>query len=162
MLILGTFPSPKSREQGFYYGHPQNLFWRLLPDVVGASAQEKRSVAPGACEDATELVAARRAFVLRHRIALWDVLASCEIEGAADSSIRDPLPHMFAPLLARTRIATIFTTGRTATRLFNELAAEEAGMQAIYLPSTSPANRATQAKPEFHRAWMQVATALAD
>jgi len=162
VLILGTFPSSKSREQGFYYGHPQNLFWRLLPEVLGASTAEAAAIAPGACADPAKLVAARRAFVLRHHLALWDVLASCEIEGAADSSIRNPAPHQFAPLLARTRIATIFTTGRTATTLFNTLAAKEAGMQAIYLPSTSPANRATQAKPEFRHTWMQVATALAD
>lgn len=159
VLILGAFPSPKSREQGFYYGHPQNLFWRVLPEVLGASAQDSASVAPGACKDPAELVAARRAFVLRHHIALWDVIASCEIKGAADSSIRDPKPNEFAPLLARTRITTIFTTGRTATRIFNDLAAKEAGMQAIYLPSTSPANRATQSKPEFLRAWRQVAAA---
>jgi len=160
VLILGTFPSPKSREQGFYYGHPQNLFWRLLPEVLGAGAAEAAAIAPDACADPAELVAARRAFVLRHHIALWDVIASCEIEGAADSSIRNPVPNRFGPLLETTRIATIFTTGRTATKLFSELAAKEAGMQAIYLPSTSPANRATQAKPEFLRAWMQVATAL--
>jgi len=160
VLILGTFPSPKSREQGFYYGHPQNLFWRLLPEVLGASEQESASIAPGACAETTQLVATRRAFVLRHHIALWDVIASCEIKGAADSSIRNPAPNQFAPLLAHTQIATIFTTGRTATQLFNTLAAKEAGMQAIYLPSTSPANRATQSKPEFYHAWQQVAAAL--
>ena len=162
VLILGTFPSPASREQGFYYGHPQNLFWRILPEVLGADGQESASIAPGACNDsAAQLVAARRAFVARHHLALWDVIASCEIEGAADSSIRNPKPHTFAPLLARTQITTIFTTGRTATQLFNTLAAEEAGRQAIYLPSTSPANRATQSRPEFKQAWRQVAAALA-
>ena len=147
VLILGTFPSPASREQGFYYGHPQNLFWRVLPEVLGV------------CEPEAS-VASRRAFVLDHHIALWDVLAACDIEGAADSSIRDPEAHRFQPLLQSSQITTIFTTGRTATRLFDELAAEEASMRAIYLPSTSPANRAAQAKPEFLAAWSQVAKAL--
>ena len=160
VLILGTFPSPASREQGFYYGHSQNLFWRLLPEVLGVSAAEAAEVAPGASADTRTLVASRRAFVLRHRIALWDVLASCEITGAADSSIRQAQAHRFQPLLQNSQITTIFTTGRTATRLFNELAAAEAGRTAIYLPSTSPANRATQAKPAFREAWQQVAEAL--
>jgi len=160
VLILGTFPSPASREQGFYYGHPQNLFWRVLPEVLEVGTAEAAALAPGACAQTAELVAARRAFVLRRHIALWDVLASCEIEGAADSSIRNPVAHKFAPLLARTQIATIFTTGRAATDLFNKLAAEEAGLQTLYLPSTSPANRATQARPAFLTAWRQVADAL--
>ncbi len=149
VLILGTFPSPRSRNMGYYYGHPQNLFWPVLAHVLNTIEPPRD-------------IEARRAFVLAHHIALWDVLASCDIEGAADSSIRQPEANVFSPLLQQTNINHIFTTGRTATRLFNTLAADEAGMQALYLPSTSPANRATQTKPGFMQAWQQVAEALSE
>jgi len=147
VLILGTIPSPKSREMGFYYGHPQNIFWRTLAEVLGQ---------PEPPYD----VGARRDFALRNRVALWDVLRSCEIDGASDASIRNPVPNRFRPLLDASRIHAIFTTGMTATKLFAELCAEEAGMGSVYLPSTSPANRATQARPAFRERWSQVAAAL--
>jgi hypoxanthine-DNA glycosylase len=144
-LILGTIPSPKSREMGFYYGHPQNIFWTTLAEALGK-------------EPPPYDVPARRAFALANRVALWDVLHSCDIDGASDSSIRNPVPNLFRPLIERTQIRAIFTTGRKGTDLFAALCAEEAGMPSIYLPSTSPANRATQAKPEYRRLWAQVAS----
>ena len=147
ILILGTIPSPASRRQGFYYGHPQNVFWRLLSEIL------EQPVPPATPE-------ARRSFVLNARIALWDVLHEADIAGASDASIRNPVPNRFAPLLQETGITTIFTTGKTATSLFNTLCAEEAGMQAIFLPSTSPANRAQQSRAEFRTLWQQVARAL--
>jgi hypoxanthine-DNA glycosylase len=147
ILILGTIPSPKSREMGFYYGHPQNIFWKILAEALGA---------PEPPYD----VPARREFALSHRVALWDVLHSCRIEGASDNSIKDPVPNKFRPLLERTKITHIFTTGKKGTELFAALCEEEAGVRSIYLPSTSPANRATQKKPEFKTQWMQVAEAL--
>jgi hypoxanthine-DNA glycosylase len=147
ILILGTIPSPKSREMGFYYGHPQNIFWKTLAFVLGV-------------DEPPYDVPARRAFALKHRVALWDVLHACDIEGASDNSIKNPVPNKFAPLLARTQIHAIFTTGRKGTDLFAELCATEAGMPSIYLPSTSPANRATQAKPVFMQLWTQVAALL--
>jgi hypoxanthine-DNA glycosylase len=147
VLILGTFPSPKSRETGFYYGHPQNVFWRTLADVLGRE------------EPAAE-VCARKAFLLESRVALWDVLHACDIDGAQDASIRNPVPNKFRPLIEATRISAIFTTGRAATSLFERCCAEEAGMPSLYLPSTSPANRAAQAKPAFREQWLAVARAL--
>jgi hypoxanthine-DNA glycosylase len=143
VLILGSIPSPKSRENGFYYGHPQNIFWQTLAAVVAAP-----------CPDAD--AASKTAFLLKHRVALWDVLHSCTISGASDTSITNAVPNKFKPLLAQTNIAAIFTTGKKATELFNALCAEESGMAAIYLPSTSPANRALQAKAEFMEMWKQV------
>jgi len=140
VLVLGTIPSPKSRENGFYYGHPQNIFWQTLAAVLGVP-----------CPPAD--AASKTDFLLRHRVALWDVLHSCTIRGASDTSIANPVANQFRPLLARTKIAAIFTTGKTATALFNTLCAGEAGLTAIYLPSTSPANRALHAKPEFWEAW---------
>ena len=100
------------------------------------------------------------AFLLRNRIALWDVLQSCDIYGAADGSIANPVANRFAPLMNNSAIRAVFATGKAATDLFNKLCAEEVGMRAAYLPSTSPANRAAHGKPEFMRQWMQVADVL--
>lgn len=147
VLILGTFPSPKSRALRFYYAHPQNCFWATLAAVLGEEAP---------ASDA----ASKTAFLLRNRVAVWDVLHACEIEGASDGSIRNPVPNSFRPLLAASRIAAIFTTGKKATALFNTLCAAEAGMEAVYLPSTSPANRAYQQKPVFMAQWLRVRAAL--
>ena len=146
VLVLGTFPSPASRSFGFYYGHPQNVFWRVLAEVIGVAP-------PASTSDA------RREFLLQHHIACWDVLHACTITGASDASISDPVPNRFAPMLATTKISAIFTNGRTATNLFNDLCATEAGRPALYLPSTSPANRARQASPAFREAWQRVARA---
>jgi hypoxanthine-DNA glycosylase len=149
VLILGTFPSPKSRAFGFYYGHPQNVFWRTLATVL-----ETPEPAPD--------IAARTAFLLAHHVAVWDVLHSCEIDGAADSSIRNPVANAFRPIIERSEIRAVFTTGRTATRLFNALAADESGLSAQYLPSTSPANRARQAGAEYWGLWDEVGRELAE
>jgi hypoxanthine-DNA glycosylase len=143
VLILGSIPSPKSRESGFYYGHPQNIFWQTLAAVLEAP--------PPAADTAS-----KTAFLLKHRVALWDVLHSCAIHGASDTSITSAVPNQFKTILAQTNITAIFTTGKKATVLFNTLCAEEAGMTAIYLPSTSPANRALHVKPAFLEAWNQV------
>jgi hypoxanthine-DNA glycosylase len=143
VLILGTFPSPKSRAFGFYFGHPQNVFWQALARALGE---------PEPARDA----GARRDFLLANRVALWDVLHACDIAGASDASIRNPVPNRFRPLIERSRIRAVFTTGRAATRLFDSLCQAEAGMPAIYLPSTSPANRAAQRRPEFDALWARV------
>jgi hypoxanthine-DNA glycosylase len=148
VLILGTFPSPRSREMGFCYGHPQNVFWKTIATVLEV-------------EEPPRDVPLRREFLRKHRIAVWDVLHACTIEGASDASIKNPEPNRFAPLLAKSNIHTIFTTGRTATNLFNKLCVEECGLEAHYLPSTSPANCAAHAKPEFLQQWAQLAEALA-
>lgn len=126
VLILGTMPSPKSREEGFYYAHPQNRFWRVLAGVF---------------DEPTPMgTDARREFVLRHKIALWDVLASCNIEGAADSSIKNPVANDIKMLLAGTEIKAIFTTGQAAYKLYMRYCADKTGVAVTALPSTSAAN----------------------
>lgn len=126
VLVLGTMPSPKSREYGFYYSHPQNRFWPILAELFGENL-------PKTNEDKTSLL-------LRHRIALWDVLQSCRIDGADDASIHDPEPNDIAGLLAVTKIRTVFTTGTKAAALYRRLCLKTTGVDAIALPSTSPAN----------------------
>ena len=129
VLLLGSFPSPKSRELGFFYAHPQNRMWRVLTAVAGEEA-----VPQGTREC--------RAFLLRHGIAMYDVIASCRISGASDASIRDCLPTDLAPLLAAAPIQAVFTTGAKATQLYERHQLPRTGMPATRLPSTSAANAA--------------------
>ena len=126
VLLLGTMPSPKSREAGFFYGHPQNRMWPVLSRIFG--------------EETPLDTEARRAFLLRHHIAMWDVLSSCTIRGADDSSIRDPVPNDLHPILKAAPIAAIFTTGKKAFTLYNRYIRPVTGLEARCLPSTSPAN----------------------
>ena len=128
VLVLGTMPSPKSREVGFYYGHPQNRFWRvmaaLFDEPVPATNQE------------------RTALLLRHHVALWDVLASCVNEGAKDASIAECVPNNIGYLLARAPIEAVFCTGAKAAELYAKHCERDTGIPAVKLPSTSPANAA--------------------
>ena len=126
VLILGTIPSPKSREQGFYYGHPQNRFWKVLADVLG--------------EEFPQTVEERKRFLKRNHIALWDVLESCEIKGASDVSIRNAKPNDMNRILQAADIRAIFATGAKAAQLYKKLCFPECGVEAVRLPSTSPAN----------------------
>ena len=126
VLILGTIPSPKSREQGFYYGHPQNPFWKLLADVLG--------------EEFPQTVEERKRFLKRNHIALWDVLESCEIKGASDVIIRNARPNDMNRILQAADIRAIFATGAKAAQLYKKLCFPECGVEAVRLPSTSPAN----------------------
>lgn len=126
VLILGTIPSPKSREQGFYYGHPQNRFWKVLADVLG--------------EGFPQTVEERKRFLKRNHIALWDVLESCEIKGASDVSIRNARPNDMNRILQAADIRAIFATGAKAAQLYKKLCFPECGVEAVRLPSTSPAN----------------------
>ena len=130
VLILGTMPSPKSREVQFYYGHPQNRFWRVLAAVLG--------------EEVPQSVPEKKAMLLRHRIALWDVLAECEITGASDSSIRNPVANDLSVILDRAPVQAVFTTGATAWKLYTRLQKPHTGIEAVRLPSTSPANCAVK------------------
>ena len=127
VLILGTIPSPKSREQGFYYGHPQNRFWKVLADVLG------EKVVPQTVEE-------RKKFLKRNRIALWDVLESCEIKGASDVSIRNARPNDMNRILQAADIRANFVAGTKAAKLYKKLCLPTCGVEAIQLPSTSPAN----------------------
>ena len=128
ILILGSFPSVKSREQGFFYGHPQNRFWRVTAAVFGDEL-------PGTVPE-------RRAFLLRHGIALWDVIASCEIMGSADASIKDATVNDLRPILEAAPIRAIFVNGQTAAKLYRRYTEPVTGRPAVLLPSTSPANAA--------------------
>ena len=130
VLLLGTMPSPKSREAGFYYAHPQNRFWRVLAALWGEET-------PAGTQE-------RLAFARRHHIALWDVLRACSIEGADDGSIRQPEINDLRRGLDRADIRAIFTTGTKAAALYRRYCLPVTGRPAIPLPSTSPANcRAT-------------------
>lgn len=131
VLILGTMPSPKSREAGFYYAHPQNRFWRVLPMVFG----EQPLIGD---------IPAQQAFLTRHHIALWDVLESCEIEGASDASIRNPAPNDMHVILRAAPIRAIFATGQKAGALYKKYCLPQCGVPAQVLPSTSPANCAVK------------------
>ncbi|MBS7224677.1 MAG: DNA-deoxyinosine glycosylase [Clostridiaceae bacterium] len=128
VLILGSIPSPKSREVNFFYGHPQNRFWRVLAAVLG--------------ESAPETIEEKRAMALRHGVALWDTLASCEIRGASDAAIRNPVPNDIASLIKKTQIHAVFCTGAVSHKLYTQLCQPQTGIPAVKLPSTSPANAA--------------------
>lgn len=129
ILILGSFPSVRSRDVGFYYGHPQNRFWPLMARLHGE-------------ENVPQTTEERRAFALRHGIALWDAIESCRITGSSDASIRDAKPNDIAALIRQTNITRIFCNGQQACRMFEKYCADSCGMQAIALPSTSAANAA--------------------
>lgn len=128
ILILGSFPSVKSREQQFFYGHPQNRFWRVTAAVWGAEV-------PVTIEE-------KRAFMLRNHIALWDVIASCEITGSSDSSIRNVVPNDLTPIFKTAQIRQIYVNGGTAAKYYDKYQKPVLQRDAIRLPSTSPANAA--------------------
>ena len=128
ILILGSFPSVKSREQGFFYGHPQNRFWKVTAAVFE--------------EEVPESIEEKRAFLLRNHIALWDVIESCEIEGSADSSIKNVKVNDLTKILKKTRISLLFVNGKKAENLYNRYVFPKLGIKCICLPSTSPANAA--------------------
>ena len=128
VLILGSFPSVKSREQGFFYGHPQNRFWKVTAAVFG--------------ERVPETIEEKKAFLLRNHIALWDVIGSCEIEGSADSSIRNVIPNDLSVILDAADIKGIFINGKTAYKYYRKYTEKATGREAVCLPSTSPTNAA--------------------
>lgn len=145
VLILGTMPSPKSRETGFYYNHPQNRFWRVLADLLGQPIPQTNEE--------------KRAMVLAHGIALWDVLAECRISGASDASISECVPNDIASLIAQTRIEAIFCTGAKAAQLYSRLCEPYTHIAATRLPSTSPANAAVK-MPQLIEAYRAVLSHL--
>lgn len=126
ILILGSFPSVKTREYGFFYGHPQNRFWPLLERIFG--------VKPLAG------IEAKRAFLLQHHLALYDVIYQCDIIGSGDASIQNVIPSDLSPMLKEADIRHIFCNGGTAYRYYQLYQERKTGCKAIQLPSTSPAN----------------------
>ncbi|MCD7806393.1 MAG: DNA-deoxyinosine glycosylase [Lachnospiraceae bacterium] len=128
VLILGSFPSVKSREQQFYYGHPQNRFWKVLADLF-------HEVTPESTEE-------KKAFLIRNQIALWDVIRECDIMGSSDSSIKNVVPVDLPWLLERTGIEKIYVNGGKAYELYQKYLLPMTGRDCVRLPSTSPANAA--------------------
>lgn len=128
ILILGSFPSQKSREAQFFYGHPQNRFWLVLSEVLG--------------EKLPQSIDEKREMLIKNKIALWDVIASCEIVGSSDSSIKNVVPNDISGILAKSNIKKIFVNGKTAEKYYNKYILSTTQILATVLPSTSPANAA--------------------
>ena len=128
ILILGSFPSVRSREACFFYGHPQNRFWKVTAAVFG--------------EPVPQTVEEKRAFLLRNHIAVWDVIASCDITGSSDASIRNVTANDLDRILRAADIRTVYVNGKTAYKYYQQYAEPATGRPAVCLPSTSPANAA--------------------
>lgn len=128
VLILGSFPSVKSREEGFFYGHKQNRFWRVLASVCDCSVPEN-------IEDKKKLL-------LSNNIAVWDVIHSCDIVGSSDSSIKNVVSNDIGTIIKNSKVERIFTNGKKADELYRKYIERQVGITAVCLPSTSPANAA--------------------
>jgi len=126
VLILGTLPSVKSRESCFYYGHPQNRFWKVLAEIFE--------------EPVPQTIDEKKGLLLRNRVAIWDVVESCDIIGSSDSSIKNVTAADVASLLQETGITKVYANGGLAKKLYDRFLAEKTGVAAVQLPSTSPAN----------------------
>lgn len=126
ILILGSFPSVKSRELGFYYAHPYNRFWKVLGNIFS--------------EEISNDIFSKKQFLAKYKIALFDVCSSCEIKGSSDTSIKNVVPNDLSEILRNTQIKKIYINGKTAYNLYNKLIKNKINIEAIYLPSTSPAN----------------------
>lgn len=127
-LILGSFPSVKSREQCFFYGHPQNRFWRLTAMLFD--------------EEVPQSIEEKKRLILRHNLALWDVVHSCTITGSSDSSIKNVVANDLSPILNGSEVDRIFANGALAHKLYMKHIFPQTGIEAVKLPSTSPANAA--------------------
>ena len=128
ILILGSFPSVKSQENKFFYGHPQNRFWPMIAEIFG-------EVRPQTREE-------KIALALRNHMAVWDVIESCDIVGSSDSSIKNAVPNDLSEILEKSKIQKIFINGRTAEKFYRKYQAKAVDIPAVCLPSTSPANAA--------------------
>ena len=147
VLILGSFPSVKSRKDAFFYAHPQNRFWKIVAGVFD-------SPVPQSIEEKKELI-------LSNRLALWDVIASCEIAGSSDSSITGAVPTDLHRILDHAPIRKIFLNGKTAERVYKQYQLPIIGIEAVCLPSTSPAN-ASWSFERLLQSWEQIRTAFSD
>lgn len=147
ILILGSFPSVKSREQKFFYGHPQNRFWKVMAGVCGCPV-------PGTIDE-------KKAFLAQNHIALWDTIHSCTIMGSSDSSIRDVVPNDLTPILDKADIREIYCNGGTSYRLYEKYLRQQTGREAVKMPSTSPANAAWSVD-RLMQAWSVIAEKLQD
>ena len=141
ILILGSFPSIKSREGQFFYHHPQNRFWKVLATVLDTDL-------PATIEEKSAMLHA-------HHIALWDVIACCEITGSSDSSIRNVIPNDLSPIFSGSDIQAVFCNGGTAYNYYCKYTQSTTGFDAVKLPSTSPANAAWSVE-RLTEAWKQI------
>jgi len=128
ILILGSFPSVKSRENNFYYGHPQNRFWKVMASILE--------------EDIPVTIEEKKSMLLKHNIAIWDVIASCSIQGSSDNSIKDVVPNDIKAVVDNSAIERIYANGGKAYELYHRYVEKYSGIKAVKLPSTSPANAA--------------------
>lgn len=142
VLILGSFPSVKSREEMFFYGHPQNRFWQVTSRVFGC--------------DTPKTIDEKQQFLHENHIALWDVIAACEITGSADSTIQNVTVNDLMPIFRTANIQKIFVNGKTAEKYFNRYTRDIIDRNAVCLPSTSPANAAWSVE-RLTEAWRVIA-----
>lgn len=126
ILILGTFPSVKSREACFFYSHPQNRLWKIMSRLCDS--------------DMPKTIEEKKKLILEHQFALWDVIHSCDVTGSADSSIRNVVPNDISEIIKNSKVEKIFVNGRKAETLYKKYIEEKIGIRAVCLPSTSPAN----------------------
>lgn len=126
ILILGSFPSVKSRENQFFYHHPQNRFWKVMASIFN--------------EDIPATIEDKKSLLIRNKVALWDVIKSCEIKGSSDSSIRNVVPNDINLILEKSNIQQIFCNGNKSYSLYKKYLEKDTGIKSISLPSTSPAN----------------------
>lgn len=141
ILILGSFPSVKSREAQFFYGHPQNRFWKVMAAVLQ--------------EEVPVTIEEKKKMLLSHGIALWDVIESCTIQGSSDSSIKNVVVNDFSEILQQSLVTRIFVNGGKAFELYEKYAREKTGIPAVKLPSTSPANAAWKLE-RLEAAWKEL------
>ena len=141
ILVLGSFPSVKSRESGFFYGHPQNRFWKVMAALFS--------------EEVPRTVPEKAALLKKHHIAAWDSVFSCDIEGSSDSSITNVVPNDFTELFAAADIRAVFTNGKKSHEIYTKYCLPQTGRPAICLPSTSPANAAWNME-RLLGAWKQI------
>lgn len=142
VLILGSMPSVKSREVGFYYGHPRNRFWSTIAKIYNEEILDNKD--------------AKINFLLKHHIALFDVLKSCDINASSDSSIKNPIPNDLSDILETAQIKAIFTTGNKAYTLYQKYLYPKTQIKAIPLPSTSPANSKKDIENILIKAYLQI------
>ena len=128
VLILGSFPSVKSREANFFDGHPQNRFWKVIARIFD--------------EEVPQTIEEKKRLILTHHLSMWDVIAECDIIGSSDSSIKDVVPNDLSVILDNAPIRRIIVNGKTAEKMYNKYTLDKTGIKAVVMPSTSPANAA--------------------
>lgn len=138
ILILGTFPSVKSRENNFYYGHTQNRFWSVLAEILGVPTPLN--------------ILEKKQMLLNNNIAIWDVVGSCDISNSSDMSIKNVVPNDLSVILENADIKTVYANGKTTEKLYNKYLLKKTGKEITALPSTSPANAAFS-KERLVKAW---------